>query len=79
MADITKIDRFSHKAGDGTELWLFTGLDVNGVAARKRPELEAQLQATSMSFRRIPGTLFPPGLKTVELVGGSYLCSGWRD
>jgi len=32
--------------GDGTELWLFTGLDVNGVAAQKRPELEAQIQAT---------------------------------
>ena len=46
MADITKIDRFSHKAGDGTELWLFTGFDVNGVAAQKRPELEAQTQAT---------------------------------
>ncbi len=37
---------FCHKAGDGAELWLFTGLDVNGVAAQKRPELEAQLQAT---------------------------------
>jgi PAS domain S-box-containing protein len=37
---------FGHKAGDGTELWLFTGLDVNGVAAQKSPELEAQLQAT---------------------------------
>jgi PAS domain S-box-containing protein len=37
---------FGHKAGDGAELWLFTGLDVNGVGAEKRPELEAQLQAT---------------------------------
>src|SRR5271154_1354674 len=37
---------FGHKAGDGTELWLFTGSDVNGVAAQKRPELEAQIQAT---------------------------------
>jgi PAS domain S-box-containing protein len=37
---------FGHKAGDDTELWLFTGLDVNGVAAQKRSELEAQLQAT---------------------------------
>jgi PAS domain S-box-containing protein len=37
---------FGHKAGDGTELWLFTGVDVNGVAAQKRPELEAQIQAT---------------------------------
>jgi PAS domain S-box-containing protein len=37
---------FGHKAGDGTELWLFNGLEVNGVAAQKRPELEAQLQAT---------------------------------
>jgi PAS domain S-box-containing protein len=37
---------FGHKAGDGTELWLFTGLDVNGVAAQKRPEFEAQLQTT---------------------------------
>ncbi len=37
---------FGHKAGDGTELWLFTGLDVNGVAAQKHPQLEAQLQAT---------------------------------
>jgi PAS domain S-box-containing protein len=37
---------FGHKAGDGTELWLFTGLDLNGVAAQKRPELKAQIQAT---------------------------------
>jgi PAS domain S-box-containing protein len=37
---------FGHKAGDGTELWLFTGLRVNGVAPQKRPELEPQLQAT---------------------------------
>jgi PAS domain S-box-containing protein len=37
---------FGHKAGDGTELWLFTGLEVNGVAAQKHPELEAQIQAT---------------------------------
>jgi PAS domain S-box-containing protein len=26
---------FGRKAGDGTELWLFTGLHVNGVAAQK--------------------------------------------
>src|SRR6266849_8842615 len=37
---------FGHKAGDDAELWLFTALGVNGVAAQKRPELEAQLQAT---------------------------------
>jgi PAS domain S-box-containing protein len=37
---------FGHKAGDGAELWLFAGLDVNGVAAPKRPQFEAQLQAT---------------------------------
>jgi len=37
---------FGHRAGDGPELWLFTGFEVNGVAAQKRPELEAQLQAT---------------------------------
>jgi hypothetical protein len=37
---------FGNKAGNGTELWLFTALDVNGVVAQKRPELEAQLQAT---------------------------------
>jgi PAS domain S-box-containing protein len=37
---------FGHKAGDGTELWLFTGLDVKSIAAQKRPELEAQIQAT---------------------------------
>jgi PAS domain S-box-containing protein len=37
---------FGHKAGDGTELWLFTGLGVNGVAAPERPQFEAQLQAT---------------------------------
>jgi PAS domain S-box-containing protein len=37
---------FGHKAGDGTELWLFTGLEVKSIAAQKRPELEAQLQAT---------------------------------
>src|SRR5258708_6027534 len=37
---------FGHKAGDGAELWLFTGVDLNGVAAQKRPELEAQIQAT---------------------------------
>src|SRR5579864_3869706 len=37
---------FGHKAGDGTELWLFNGLDVKSIAAQKRPELEAQIQAT---------------------------------
>jgi PAS domain S-box-containing protein len=37
---------FGHKAGDGPELWLFSALDANGVAAQKRPELEAQIQAT---------------------------------
>ena len=37
---------FGHKAGDDPELWLFSALDVNGVTARKRPELEAQLRAT---------------------------------
>src|SRR5260370_11025244 len=37
---------FGHKAGDGTELWLFTGLDVNGVVAQEHPEFEAQLRAT---------------------------------
>src|SRR5260370_2196703 len=37
---------FGHKAGDGAELWLFTGVDLDGVAAQKRPELEAQIQAT---------------------------------
>jgi PAS domain S-box-containing protein len=37
---------FGHKAGDGPELWLFTGLNVKSIAAQKRPELEAQLQAT---------------------------------
>ena len=37
---------FGHKAGDDPELWLFSALDANGVAAQKRPELEAQLQAT---------------------------------
>jgi PAS domain S-box-containing protein len=37
---------FGHKTGDDTELWLFIGLDAKSVAAQKRPELEAQLQAT---------------------------------
>jgi PAS domain S-box-containing protein len=37
---------FGHKTGAGPELWLFTGFEVNGVTAQKRPELEAQLQAT---------------------------------
>jgi PAS domain S-box-containing protein len=37
---------FGHKAGNDAELWLFTALDVNGVAAPKRPQFEAQLQAT---------------------------------
>jgi PAS domain S-box-containing protein len=37
---------FGHKAGDDTELWLFTGLDVSGVAAPEHPQFEAQLQAT---------------------------------
>ncbi len=36
---------FGYKASDA-ELWLFTGLDVNGGAAQKPPEFEAQLQAT---------------------------------
>jgi len=37
---------FGQKSGDGAELWLFTGLDVNGASKHKSPELEAQLQAT---------------------------------
>ncbi len=37
---------FGHEAGDDPELWLFNALDVNGVAAQKRPELEEQLRAT---------------------------------
>src|SRR5579864_5444764 len=37
---------FGHKAGDGTEQWLFTGFDLNGVADQQRPDLEAQIQAT---------------------------------
>jgi PAS domain S-box-containing protein len=37
---------FGHKWGDEAELWLFTGLDVTGVAAPERPQFEAQLQAT---------------------------------
>jgi PAS domain S-box-containing protein len=37
---------FGHGAGDDAELWLFSGLDVKSIAAQKRPELEAQLQAT---------------------------------
>jgi PAS domain S-box-containing protein len=37
---------FGHKAADGPELWLFTGLEVNHVAAQKPPQLEAQLRAT---------------------------------
>ena len=45
---------FGHKAGDSTELWLFTGLEVSGVAAQKRPEFEAQLQATLKEFRCVP-------------------------
>ena len=36
---------FGHTLSDGTELWLFTGLGVQG-AARQRPGFEAQLQAT---------------------------------
>jgi PAS domain S-box-containing protein len=41
-----EVTAFGHKAGDGSELWLFTGLDLNEVATQKRPELEAQIQAT---------------------------------
>jgi PAS domain S-box-containing protein len=37
---------FGHKSGDDAELWLFTGLDVTGVAAPERTQFEAQLQAT---------------------------------
>src|ERR1700758_2205174 len=37
---------FGHKAGDDTELWLFTGLEIKSIAAQKHPELEAQIQAT---------------------------------
>src|SRR6266852_2226548 len=36
---------FGHTLNDGTELWLFTGLDVHG-ATQQYPRLEAQLQAT---------------------------------
>src|SRR6201993_3000743 len=37
--EFVELIAFGHKAGDGPELWLFTGLDVNGVAAHKRPDL----------------------------------------
>jgi PAS domain S-box-containing protein len=37
---------FGDKSGNDAELWLFTGLDVTGVAAPERPQFEAQLQAT---------------------------------
>src|ERR1700756_5015166 len=30
---------FGHKAGDDTELWLFTGLEIKSIAAQKHPEL----------------------------------------
>ena len=36
---------FGHTLNDGTELWLFIGLHVNG-ATQQYPRLEAQLQAT---------------------------------
>ena len=36
---------FGHSINDGTELWLFTGLQVHG-ATQQYPRLEAQLQAT---------------------------------
>src|ERR1700761_8216195 len=36
---------FGHKVSDETELWLFTGLHVNGATQQPSP-LEAQLQAT---------------------------------
>jgi PAS domain S-box-containing protein len=46
VAQCVELSAFGHKADDGTELWLFTALDINGVAAPKRSELEAQIQAT---------------------------------
>jgi PAS domain S-box-containing protein len=41
-----ELTAFGHRPGTGTEMWLFTGLDVNDVAAQNRSQLEAQLQAT---------------------------------
>src|SRR5689334_25280090 len=38
VAQCVELSAFGHKAGDGTEPWLFTALDVNGVAAPKRLE-----------------------------------------
>jgi PAS domain S-box-containing protein len=37
---------FGHTVNDCTQLWLFTRLEVSGVAAQKRPKFEAQLQTT---------------------------------
>jgi hypothetical protein len=42
---------FGHKAGNDAELWLFIALDVNGVAAQKRPQLETQLMDGSGCYR----------------------------
>src|SRR6476659_5643572 len=44
--ECVELSAFGHKWGDDAELWLFTGLEVTGVAAPERPQFEAQLQAT---------------------------------
>jgi PAS domain S-box-containing protein len=46
VPECVELIAFGHKAGNDSELWLFTALDVDGVAAQKRPQLETQLQAT---------------------------------
>jgi PAS domain S-box-containing protein len=50
---------FGHKAGDGTELWLFTALDVNGVAARSAQSSKHKYKVVSMLFRRAGCGLLP--------------------
>jgi PAS domain-containing protein len=46
VPECAELIAFGHKAGNDAELWLFIALDVNGVAAQNRPQLETQLQAT---------------------------------
>src|SRR3954452_16431386 len=37
-----EVTAFGHKAGDGSELWVFTGLDLNDVSSQKRTQIKTK-------------------------------------
>jgi PAS domain S-box-containing protein len=64
---------FGHKVSDGTQLWLFTGLHVNG-APQQVPLLEAQLRATLNVIPAYTWYALPSGALTfVNELNANYL------